>query len=324
MRQATSSSGIGSHRSLLMVMAILTALATTLALFFSLGARPAAAQDEAKDAAQGDVSDYLSDEDVQALAEAAGEDPEAVGIVNAKASKNPDSLNFGSVVTNTSKTQFVTVKGDAFGCVDVFVGCIGNFPAKVNSATVSGDDFSKASDTCSGQELDPNETCTIEVRFGPDNEGFHSGSLSISPGSVTIIDLPIVGTISVPTSFVDGTTVSLSGTGIKPPDVIRPFVTSFSPTGSKVSPGANVTAAFNEDLQNSSVNNSTFTLTKLDGTPVPATVTYNASTDTATLDPTAKLKKGATYKAKLSSGIKDLAGNTLVEKEWTFKVKKKR
>ena len=184
MRQVTNSSGIGNRRSLLTVIAILAALA----LFFSLGSRPAAAQDDAIDAAQDDLSKYgLSSEDVDALSEAAGEDPEAVGIVNAKASKNPDSLSFGNVKVGTSTSRFVTVKGEQFGCVDVFFGCIGNFPAKVNSATFSGDDLSKASDTCSGQELDPNETCTIEVRFGPDNEGFHSGQLNISPGSVTII-----------------------------------------------------------------------------------------------------------------------------------------
>lgn len=314
-----------SHRSLLTALAILAALATSLALFFSLGARPAAAQDEAIDATQDDLSEYgLSSEDIEALSEAVQADPEALGLVNPEASKNPDSLNFGSVEVGTSQTQSVTVRADKKGCFDLpFIGCIGNFPVKIDSATVSGDDFSKASDTCSGQELQQGATCSIGVRFGPDNEGFHSGSLSIAPGSIRIINLPVVGDITVPTKFTDGTTVPLSGTGIKI-DREKPVVISFSPPdGSKAPASTNITAKFSEDLLASSVGSSSFTLTKLGGTLVPAAVTYDASTDTATLDPNSNLKKGV-YKAKLSSAIKDLAGNSLVEKEWTFKVKKKK
>jgi hypothetical protein len=311
-RLVTDPSGTGSRRSLFAVIVMLAALATSLTLLLGLSVQPAAAQDRA--------SKYLDQEEMQALSEAeqSGLEAEPVGIVNAKASKNPDSLNFGPVRVGTSTTRLVTVKGDAFGCVDVFFGCIGNFPAKVDSATVIGDDFSKASDTCSGRELDPNETCTIEVRFGPDNEGFHSGSLSISPGSVTLVDLPVVGTISVPTSFVDGTVVPLSGTGN-----IAPQVIAFSPTGRKVSPGANATATFSEDMLAGSINSSSFTLRKQSSSlPVPAVVTYDPITDKATLNPNSNLKRGATYLATVTTGARDLLGEPLAaQKSWSFRVK---
>jgi hypothetical protein len=311
-RQVADPAGMGSRRSLFVVIVMLAALATSLTLLFGLSAQPAAAKDHA--------SKYLDQEEMQALsdAELRGLEAEPVGIVNAKASKNPDSLNFGSIRLNTSTSQLVTVKGDAFGCVDVFFGCIGSFPAKIDSATVIGDDYSKASDTCSGRELDPNETCTIEVRFGPDNEGFHSGSLSIGPGSVTLIDLPVVGTVSVPTSLVDGTVVPLSGTGNRPPEVI-----AFSPTGKRVPPGANATATFSEDMLASSINSSSFTLRKQGSSlPVAAVVTYDPTTDKATLNPNNKLRRGATYLATVTTGARDLLGEALVaQKSWSFRVK---
>jgi hypothetical protein len=62
---------------------------------------------------------------------------------------------------------------------------------------------------------------------------------------------------------------------------------------------------------------------------ISATVSYSASTDTATLDPTNSLRSGLTYKAVVSTGAKDLAGNSLdqnptlsgsQQKAWSFTV----
>ena len=62
-----------------------------------------------------------------------------------------------------------------------------------------------------------------------------------------------------------------------------------------------------------------------------ATVTYDPATNKALLDPSANLKRGATYKAVVSTGVQDLAGNHLDQeptlpgtqpKEWFFKVRK--
>jgi Bacterial Ig-like domain len=53
-------------------------------------------------------------------------------------------------------------------------------------------------------------------------------------------------------------------------------------------------------------------LTRLHGKPttkIVATVSCNADTNTAKLDPTNLLKRGATYKAVVTTGTKDVIGN---------------
>ena len=64
-------------------------------------------------------------------------------------------------------------------------------------------------------------------------------------------------------------------------------------------------------------------------TKIAAQVTYDAATDTATLNPTNNLRRGATYKAVVSTGAKDEAGNRLdqdgsksglQQKVWFFEI----
>jgi hypothetical protein len=50
---------------------------------------------------------------------------------------------------------------------------------------------------------------------------------------------------------------------------------------------------------------------------VAASVTYNAATNTATLDPSADLAQG-TYTTQLNTMIKDNAGNSLAQVSWSF------
>ena len=47
------------------------------------------------------------------------------------------------------------------------------------------------------------------------------------------------------------------------------------------------------------------------GVAVRATVTYNATAETAKLDPSASLQPGVRYKAVVNTGATDLAGNAL-------------
>jgi hypothetical protein len=112
-----------------------------------------------------------------------------------------------------------------------------------------------------------------------------------------------------------------------------PRVTSTVPSAgaTRVAPTVNVKATFSEDMMASTINDTTFTLRKQNTTGfVDATVTYDPSTDTATLDPTNSLKRGATYKASVNLGAQDQAGNPLDQndslngsqrKDWTFKVR---
>ena len=104
-----------------------------------------------------------------------------------------------------------------------------------------------------------------------------------------------------------------------PQDTTPPQVTARSPApgATGVSASTNVTATFDEPVQGAS--GSTFTLRQ--GTSsVAASVSYDAATRTATLNPGSNLAAGLTYTASLSSGIRDLAGNALAALSWTFTV----
>ena len=95
-----------------------------------------------------------------------------------------------------------------------------------------------------------------------------------------------------------------------------------------VAPTANIKATFSEDMLGSSINGQTFKLfEKGSTTKIAAAISYSASTDTATLDPTNSLRRGITYKAVVTTGAKDVAGNPLdqnptilglQQKTWSF------
>jgi Bacterial Ig-like domain len=103
---------------------------------------------------------------------------------------------------------------------------------------------------------------------------------------------------------------------------MAPTVTSTDPTANAtgVATTTNVTAFFSEEMLASSINGKTFKLTKKGSTTkIGAVVQYfpddPATTDTvearATLDPNNSLRSGVTYKAVVTTGAKDLAGNPL-------------
>jgi hypothetical protein len=109
-------------------------------------------------------------------------------------------------------------------------------------------------------------------------------------------------------------------------DTTAPTVTAVTPTaGSTINnPATTVTAIFSKAMTAASISATAVLLTGPGATAVPATVTYNAGTQTAALTPTAALTNGTLYTATIKSGaggVKDLAGNTLTaDVVWTFTV----
>jgi Bacterial Ig-like domain/Calcineurin-like phosphoesterase/Fibronectin type III domain len=111
-----------------------------------------------------------------------------------------------------------------------------------------------------------------------------------------------------------------------------PTVTNVVPGngGSDVPIGSKVEATFSKAMDAASVTApGNFTLTKPDGPdpdtnpdPVSGTVTYDSTTNTATLTPSANLDYSTTYTATVkggANGVKDTAGNPLSADEvWTF------
>jgi hypothetical protein len=105
-------------------------------------------------------------------------------------------------------------------------------------------------------------------------------------------------------------------------DTTPPTVNSVSPadTATGVTPNTNVTATFSEPMNAGTVSDQSFTLSKA-GSTVSAQVTYDQTSRTATLDPAGDLQAGATYDAKITTSVKDSAGNGLTqEKTWSFTV----
>jgi hypothetical protein len=109
-------------------------------------------------------------------------------------------------------------------------------------------------------------------------------------------------------------------------DTTAPTLISVAPTdgANTVALDANVEATFSEAMDASRITDATFTLT-LGGsgaTPVAAAVSYDPTTNKATLNPNVALQAGKIYSAKVkggSVGVKDSAGNPLAaDKVWSF------
>ena len=109
-----------------------------------------------------------------------------------------------------------------------------------------------------------------------------------------------------------------SGAALAATDTTAPRVTSTSPQPGEfiVDTSANIRATFSEGKKGST-------------TRLGASLSYDATAHTATLDPTNSLKIGATYKAVITTGANDLAGNSLDQdsskvgnqaKKWTFTI----
>lgn len=107
-------------------------------------------------------------------------------------------------------------------------------------------------------------------------------------------------------------------------DNTAPTVTTVFPTdaSTNVDTGSNVTAAFSEAMDASTMSAATFELRDSSNTLVPSVVTYDPSTHLMTLDPTASLSSSTSYTAKVKggvAGVKDAAGNPLAtDHAWSF------
>jgi hypothetical protein len=90
-----------------------------------------------------------------------------------------------------------------------------------------------------------------------------------------------------------------------------------APLASGISPATDVRAVFTRAVDLGTLNASTFTLTGPAGA-VPAQITYNATTRTATLTPNAPLSLMATYTASISGAVHAVDGGPLDATTWTF------
>ena len=116
---------------------------------------------------------------------------------------------------------------------------------------------------------------------------------------------------SVVWSFTTGTTA----------DTTPPTVTAVSPgpgaTG--VAVNTKVNATFSESMDPATVTTASFTLSGPGATAVTGTIAYVDLTGIATFKPASALAANTTFTARLTSGVRDLAGNALANAfVWTF------
>ena len=110
------------------------------------------------------------------------------------------------------------------------------------------------------------------------------------------------------------------------PDTVPPTVIANSPAnGAKnVASGVTVSAAFSKAIAVSTIGTATFEIRTPANVLVAGSVSYNASTNTATFIPAAPLAASTVYTVTLKGGstdprIKDVAGNALAaDVSWTF------
>ena len=122
--------------------------------------------------------------------------------------------------------------------------------------------------------------------------------------------------VSTDIQYANGSTTHLVLTPL--PDTTPPVVLSINPPNysTTVPVYSTVTATFSEAIDPATVTATSFTL--MDGTtPVPGTVTYSG--DTATFTPAVSLSPSTVYMATITTGVKDLAGNTMSSNySWQF------
>jgi hypothetical protein len=101
-----------------------------------------------------------------------------------------------------------------------------------------------------------------------------------------------------------------------------PAVTSFSPANgaSGVSTSTTVVATFNEVMDATTINTSTFRLLDASGNSVSCSLSYNPSTQTATLQPSSALSSATIYTAILvGAGIRNTSGTAMASSvTWSF------
>jgi hypothetical protein len=82
---------------------------------------------------------------------------------------------------------------------------------------------------------------------------------------------------------------------------------------------ATVSATFNQQMNESTINSSTFSFIDASGAAVPGMISCNSSTFTATFIPDSPLMPNGTYTAAVSGGVANVANITLgTDVRWSF------
>jgi len=181
-------------------------------------------------------------------------------------------------------------------------------------------------DICSSYGIDSisgtvyNSSNTVIATGGPWACSAHTGTIyNIPPGSN--VRIAIKGTVSGAVVWQGETTgatiyagqdtnvgsIPMTYTGS---DTTRPTITAATPTGTNVALTSPITVTFSEAIASSTIDSTTFTL-KNGAVAVSGSVSYNATTKTATFTPTSSLSNSTTYTATVTTDVTDMAANQM-------------
>jgi hypothetical protein len=142
---------------------------------------------------------------------------------------------------------------------------------------------------------------------------------TLTPGSQLVPGTQYTAQVTAAAKAGDGT--PLAATSWTFETRYGPEVKSTSPLdgAANVSMGTKISAVFTRAMDPASCTTSTYRLWRPDGTQVPATPTYDAASNTASITPTLPLNYGTTYKVTIDSTVKAYDGVVLGSQySWTF------
>ena len=172
--------------------------------------------------------------------------------------------------------------------------------------------------SATGQDAKSFTATESQLFVNASNGDYQEVSTSPSIGKGTSTDAPGTDILGNPRPSTYGYDIGCYEYEPAPPTA--PAVTGETPGSGATGVATNtaVTATFNEAVVASSITTGDFVLKNSGGTAVAATVSYNSSTDTATLTPSARLANSTTYTATIS-GVTDGSGHTMASPvSWSF------
>ena len=222
----------------------------------------------------------------------------------------PVTWSFTTVAPDTTKPTVVT-KAPAANASDVAVTSpvTATFSEQMTASTITGTSFTLTSGSGS---------VAANVSYDAPTT-----TATLTPTSPLAAGTTYTATVTTAVKDLSGNALAANEswtftTGV--PDTTKPTVSGNTPGNNAVDVtlGTVPTATFSEPMNSGTLTTTSFALSGPSGN-VPATVSYNASTRTASLAPTSQLAPGATYTATVTTGAADLAGNGLAAPySWSF------
>ncbi len=162
--------------------------------------------------------------------------------------------------------------------------------------------------TSRGEQVQISNASTGAVLSTQTVTSFHSG---------VYLQWAVSGNLLITFTNMSGNNAVLSGLFLDPPPTTPPTVTAESPASgaTNVALASSVSATFSEPVQSSTIS---FSLTPSGGSPVAASVSYNSSTQTATLTPSSALAYTTTYTASVSGAVSIWGGAMTGPFSWSF------